>query len=193
MFERFTDRAKKVMALANQEAQRFKHEYIGPEHVLLGVVKEGAGVGATVLKNLKVDLRMVRIEVEKLITGGPKTATLGKLPQTPHTKKAIEYAIDEARKIGHNFVGTEHLLLGLLRDQEGVAAQVLMNLGLKLEDVRREVLTQLEADTGNEELAYQAAAEQEIGPEDSQHTATGFVTGTCPQCGAIVHWNLRSR
>ena len=151
MFERFTDRARKVMALANQEAQRFNHEYIGTEHILLGLVKEGSGVGANVLKNLEVDLRKVRLEVEKLVKSGPDMVTMGKLPQTPRAKKVIEYAIEEARQLNHNYVGTEHLLLGLLREQDGVAAQVLMNLGLKLEEVREEVLNLLGAGAETEE------------------------------------------
>ncbi len=151
MFERFTDRARKVMALANQEAQRFNHEYIGTEHILLGLVKEGSGVGANVLKNLDIDLRKVRLEVEKLVKSGPEMVTVGKLPQTPRAKKVIEYAIEEARNLNHNYVGTEHLLLGLLREQDGVAAQVLMNLGVKLEEVREEVLNLLGAGMEQEE------------------------------------------
>ena len=143
MYERFTDRARKVMQLANQEAQRFNHEYIGTEHVLLGLIKEGSGVAANVLKNLDVDLRKIRLEVEKLVQSGPEMVTMGKLPQTPRAKKVIEYSMEEARNLNHNYVGTEHILLGLLREQEGVAAQVLMNLGLKLEDVREEVLNLL--------------------------------------------------
>ncbi|VAX39457.1 ATP-dependent Clp protease, ATP-binding subunit ClpC [hydrothermal vent metagenome] len=143
MYERFTDRARKVMQLANQEAQRFSHEYIGTEHILLGLVKEGSGVAANVLKNLDVDLRKIRMEVENIVQSGPDTVTMGKLPQTPRAKKVIEYAMEEARNLSHNYVGTEHLLLGLLREQEGVAAQVLMNLGLKLDDVRDEVLNLL--------------------------------------------------
>ncbi len=145
MFERFTDRARKIMALANQEAQRFNHEYIGTEHILLGLVKEGSGVGATVLKNLDVDIKKLRLEVEKLVKSGPDMVTMGKLPQTPRAKKVVEYAIEEARTLNHNYVGTEHILLGLLRESEGIAAQVLMNLGLKLEDVRQEVLNLLGA------------------------------------------------
>ena len=143
MYERFTDRARKVMQLANQEAQRFNHEYIGTEHILLGLVKEGSGVAANVLKNLDVDLRKIRLEVEKIVQSGPDMVTMGKLPQTPRAKKVIEYAMEEARSLNHNYVGTEHILLGLLREQEGVAAQVLMNLGLKLEEVREEVLNLL--------------------------------------------------
>jgi len=149
MFERFTDRARKVMALANQEAQRFNHEYIGTEHILLGLVKEGSGVGANVLKNLDVDIKKLRLEVEKLVKSGPDMVTMGKLPHTPRAKKVIEFAIEEARSLNHNYIGTEHLLLGLLRETEGVAAQVLMNLGLKLEEVRQEVLNLLGAGVEN--------------------------------------------
>jgi ATP-dependent Clp protease ATP-binding subunit ClpC len=133
------------MALANQEAQRFNHEYIGTEHILLGLVKEGSGVGATVLKNLDVDIKKLRLEVEKLVKSGPDMVTMGKLPHTPRAKKVIEFAIEEARSLNHNYVGTEHLLLGLLRESEGIAAQVMMNLGLRLEDVRQEVLNLLGA------------------------------------------------
>ena len=143
MYERFTDRARKVMQLANQEAQRFNHEYVGTEHVLLGLIKEGSGVAANVLKNLNVDLRKIRLEIEKIVQTGPDMVTMGKLPQTPRAKKVIEYSIEEARNLNHNYVGTEHLLLGLLREQEGIAAQVMMNLGLKLEEVREEVLNLL--------------------------------------------------
>ncbi len=165
MYERFTDRARKVMQLANQEAQRFNHEYIGTEHILLGLVKEGSGVAANVLKNLDVDLRKIRIEVEKIVQTGPDMVTMGKLPQTPRAKKVIEYAMDEARNLNHNYVGTEHLLLGLLREQEGVAAQVLMNLNLKLDDVREEVLNLLghgmeAAEPGSEERGSGAAGAQ---------------------------------
>jgi len=161
MFERFTERARKVMALANQEAQRFNHEYIGTEHILLGLVKEGSGVGANVLKNLGVDLHKVRMEVEKLVKPGPDMVTMGKLPQTPRAKKVIEYSIEEARNLNHNYVGTEHILLGLLREHDGVAAQVLMNLGLKLDEVREEVLNLLGAGVEGEEGAVTAGAPPE--------------------------------
>jgi ATP-dependent Clp protease ATP-binding subunit ClpA len=143
MFERFTDRARKVMALANQLAQVHNHEYIGTEHILLGLVKEGSGVGANVLRNLDVDLRKVRLEVEKLVKSGPDLVTMGRLPQTPRAKKAVEFAIEEARNLDHNYVGTEHLLLGLLREHDGVAGQVLMYFGLRIEEVREEVIAVL--------------------------------------------------
>jgi ATP-dependent Clp protease ATP-binding subunit ClpC len=170
MFERFTDRARKVMALANQEAQRFNHEYIGTEHILLGLVKEGSGVGANVLKNLGVDLRKVRLEVEKLVKSGPEMVTMGKLPQTPRAKRVIEYAIEEARNLNHNYVGTEHLLLGLLREQDGVAAQVLMNLGLKLDDVREEVLNLLGAGVETEEASAVAPPGEMAGKKGKSKT-----------------------
>ncbi|MHC4237242.1 MAG: ATP-dependent Clp protease ATP-binding subunit [Planctomycetota bacterium] len=169
MFERFTDRARKVMALANQEAQRFNHEYIGTEHILLGLVKEGNGVGANVLRNLDVDVKKLRLEIEKLVKSGPDMVTMGKLPQTPRAKKVIEFAIEEARSLNHNYVGTEHILLGLLRESEGVAAQVLMNLGLKLEDVRQEVLNLLGA--GVEDNTYQAMG-MKMNPATAQAAKT---------------------
>src|SRR4029453_19666450 len=132
MYERFTDRARKVMQLAHQEAQRFNHEYLGTEHILLGLVSEGTGVAAKVLKNLKVDLPTVRAEVEKIVQAGPDMITMGKMPQTPRAKRVIEFAIMEARELTHTYVGTEHVLLGLLREGEGVAAQFLLILGLDL-------------------------------------------------------------
>lgn len=143
MFERFTDRARKVMALANQESQRLNHEYIGTEHILLGLVSEGSGVGANVLKNLDIGLHTVSLEVEKLLREGPETLTTGNLPQTPRAKQVIDYAMEEARHLNHNYVGTEHMLLGLLREGEGVAGQVLTNLGLRIEEVREEIVNLL--------------------------------------------------
>jgi ATP-dependent Clp protease ATP-binding subunit ClpC len=130
MYARFTDRARKVMQLANQEAQRFNHPCICTDHILLGLVKEGSGVAANVLKNLDIDLRQIRLEVEKIVQSGPDVVTMGKLPQTPRAKKVIESAVEEARSLNHNYIGTEHLLLGLLRDQEALAVHVLSNLGL---------------------------------------------------------------
>jgi len=171
MYERFTDRARKVMQLANQEAQRFNHEYIGTEHILLGLVKEGSGVAANVLKNLDIDLRKIRLEVEKIVQSGPDMVTMGKLPQTPRAKKVIEYSIEEARNLNHNYVGTEHLLLGLLREQEGVAAQVLMNLGLKLEDVREEVLNLLGHNMATEESGGAGSGERQANKGKSKTPA----------------------
>ncbi|MGR3218308.1 MAG: ATP-dependent Clp protease ATP-binding subunit [Candidatus Anammoxibacter sp.] len=140
MFDRFTDRARKVMALAREEARRFNHEYIGTEHILLGLVKEGSGVAANVLQNLDVELQKVRLEVENIVQTGSDLISVGQLPFTPRVKKALEFSMEEARVLGHNYIGTEHLLLGLIREQEGVAAQVLLNLGLKLDRVREEII-----------------------------------------------------
>ena len=173
MYERFTDRARKVMQLANQEAQRFNHEYIGTEHILLGLVKEGSGVAANVLKNLEVDLRKIRLEVEKLVQSGPEMVTVGKLPQTPRAKKVIEYSMEEARNLNHSYVGTEHILLGLLREQEGVAAQVLMNLGLKLEEVREEVLNLLGHGLEGAEVGERGGRTGESGESASGSSKTG--------------------
>jgi len=171
-YDRFTDRARKVLALANAEAQRFNHEYIGSEHILLGLVKEGSGVGANVLKNLEVDLRRARLEVEKLVKPGPEMVTMGKLPLTPRAKKVIGYAMEEARGLNHNYVGTEHLLLGLLREHDGIAAQVLRNLGVKLEAVRDESLDMLGAS---------------LPPYVSESTEQGppVLKAGCPLCARI--------
>jgi len=146
MFDRFTDRARKVMGLARQEAQRFNHDYIGTEHILLGLIQEGSGVAANVLKNMDIELKKIRGEIEKMVKTGPTMVTMGQLPFTPRAKKVLELALEEASNLGHNYLGTEHLLLGLLRESEGIAAQVLMNLGIKLEDVREEVLEFLGAE-----------------------------------------------
>jgi ATP-dependent Clp protease ATP-binding subunit ClpC len=160
MFDRFTDRAKKVMNLARQEAQRFNHEYLGTEHILLGLVQEGSGVAANVLKNMGIDLSKIRAEVEKIVKTGPSMVTMGQLPFTPRAKKVLELSVEEASNLGHNYIGTEHLLLGLIKENEGIAAQVLMNLGIKLEDVREEVLDFLGADREEEEEEEGPAASE---------------------------------
>ncbi len=160
MFDRFTDRARKVMGLARQEAQRFNHQYIGTEHILLGLIQEGSGVAANVLRNLDVDPEKIRVEVEKIVQDGPTMVTMGQLPFTPRAKKVLELASEEASNLRHNYIGTEHLLLGLIRENEGVAAQVLMNLGLKLEDVREEVLELLGADMSSNESGAPGGGEK---------------------------------
>ncbi len=165
MFDRFTDRAKKVMNLARQEAQRFNHEYLGTEHILLGLVQEGSGVAANVLRNMNIDLAKIRTEVEKLVKTGPSMVTMGQLPFTPRAKKVLELSMEEAGNLGHNYIGTEHLLLGLIKENEGIAAKVLTNLGVKLEDVREEVLEFLGAEHGEEEEEEQG--EQPIGGQQA--------------------------
>ena len=140
MFDRFTERARKVMSLARQEAQRFNHDYIGTEHILLGLVQGGTGVAAQVLLKFEVDPRKIRIGVEEIVRHGTRMVTMGQLPYTPRAKKVLELALEEAQNFGHSYLGTEHLLLGLIRENEGIAAQVLLNLGVKLEAVREEVI-----------------------------------------------------
>jgi ATP-dependent Clp protease ATP-binding subunit ClpC len=147
MFNKFTERARKVILLAKQEAKRFNHDYIGTEHVLLGLLREGEGVAAAVLQSLNMSLEGIRREVEKLVQPGPATVVSGDLPFTPKAKKVMELAMDEARALGHNYIGTEHLLLGLIRESEGVASQVFMNMGLDLERVRDEVIKLLGSTT----------------------------------------------
>jgi len=140
MFNRFTERARKVIILAKEEARRFNHDYIGTEHILLGLIREGEGVASTVLQKLGLSLENIRLEVEKLVQPGPTTQIIGDIPFTPRAKKALELAAEEARSLGHNYIGTEHLLLGLIREGEGIASQVLLNLGLDLNSVRNEVM-----------------------------------------------------
>jgi hypothetical protein len=138
-FDRFTDRARKVLTLAQDEAQRFNHNYIGTEHLLLGLVREGQGVAALALQNMDVDLTKVRSAVEFIIGRGDRPIT-GEVGLTPRAKRIIELAIDEARRLGHNHIGTEHLLLGIIREGEGIAAGVLESLGVNLDKARHEVI-----------------------------------------------------
>ena len=140
MFNRFTERARKVIIYAKEEARHFNHDYIGTEHLLLGLVKEGEGVAAAVLQKLGVDLETIRIEVEKLVQPGPETQVMGDIPFTPRSKKALELAAEEARALGHNYIGTEHLLLGLVKEGEGMAYRVLLNLGIDLDRLRMEIM-----------------------------------------------------
>jgi len=140
MFNRFTERARKVILLAKEEAKRFNHDYIGTEHILLGLVREGEGVAAVVLQKMGLSLQQIRLEIEKIVKPGPSTVISGDIPFTPKAKKAIELSGEEARSLGHNYIGTEHILLGLIREGEGVASQVLMNMGVDLDKVRRETV-----------------------------------------------------
>jgi pantothenate kinase type III len=140
MYERFTERARKVMVLANQEAKRFNHEYIGTEHLLLGLIRQGSGTALDVIKQLGVDPIRIRFEVEKLVLTGPEEIVQGKVPQTPRAKKVLEYSMEECRSMGSSRLGTEHILLGLLRENECVAFQVLENLGINIGIVRNKLL-----------------------------------------------------
>ena len=176
MFDRFTDRAKKVMSFARQEAMKFNHEYIGTEHILLGLVQEGSGVAANVLKNMSVDLEKIRHEVEKIVKTGPSMVTMGQLPFTPRAKKVLELSMEEASQLSHNYIGTEHLLLGLIRENEGIAAQVLTNLGVKLDEVREEVLEFLGASENNEE--EEASSGESMGSGPREPSASGGTAAT---------------
>jgi ATP-dependent Clp protease ATP-binding subunit ClpA len=142
---RFTQRVREALERADQEAQLFNHEYIGTEDILLGLVSEESGVAANVLKSMDVDLHKIRLEVDKIVQtapGGHQFYYRGKLPLTPRAGKAMQYAVEEARQLNRSYVDTDHLLLGLLREEEGVAAQILMNLGVTAADVRAEVRRQ---------------------------------------------------
>ncbi len=147
MFERFTERARRVVLHAQKEATRLRHNVVGTEHLLLGLVKEGEGVAAKALESLDIDLEKVRMEVERIIGVGEQVI-LGEVPFTPRAKRVLELALDEARQLGHNYVGTEHILLGLIREGEGVAAQVLKNLGVDLESARKQVFSLLGGNAG---------------------------------------------
>jgi predicted dehydrogenase len=167
MFERFTDRARKVMGLAKTEARRLNHEYIGTEHILLGLVQEGSGVAANVLKQLNVDLKRIRSEIQQIVRGSPTVVTQGNLPFTPRAKRVLELAVEEATHLGHNYLGTEHLLLGLLKENQGIAALVLLNLGLKLEEVRAEILEFLGVDRSHYGRARVELSDESIDPFSS--------------------------
>src|SRR5450432_2725398 len=143
MSNRFTERAQRVILIAQEKAKRLNHDYVGTEHMLLGLIALGEGVAAQVLANLGVDLRRVRAEIEKIVGTGDNVMLLGEIPFTPRAKKVLELAVEEAQNMGHSHVGTEHLLLGLIREEEGVAAQVLENLGVRLDIVREEVISLL--------------------------------------------------
>ena len=139
MFERFTDRARRVVVLAQEEARLLNHSYIGTEHILLGLIHEGEGVAAKALETLGISLEAVRAQVEEIIGQGGSSPS-GHIPFTPRAKKVLELSLREALQLGHNYIGTEHILLGLIREGEGVAAQVLVKLGADLSRVRQQVI-----------------------------------------------------
>src|SRR5271168_608879 len=158
----FTPRAQQVLALARKEADRFNHNYVGTEHLLLGLIKLGQGVAVNVLQKLGLDLETVRIEVEKQVGSGPDTKMSGNIPYTPRVKKVLALAGKEAKALNHSYVGTEHILLGLLREGDGVAARVLKTLEVDIERTRNEVLKELDPNFASGE------AEGEEGESSSQ-------------------------
>ena len=157
MFERFTDRARRVVVLAQEEARMLNHNYIGTEHILLGLIHEGEGVAAKALESLGISLEGVRQQVEEIIGQGQQ-APSGHIPFTPRAKKVLELSLREALQLGHNYIGTEHILLGLIREGEGVAAQVLIKLGADLNRVRQQVLQLLSGYQGKEPAGATAGA-----------------------------------
>ena len=168
MFSRFTERAQQVLVLAQEEAKRLNHNFIGTEHLLLGLVREGSGIAARALQNMNVDLNRVRSEVERIAPKGDKLYFQG-ITYTPRAKRVVELSIEESQNLGHNYVGTEHILLGLLREGEGIAAQVLTNLGVDLERARKEVIQLL----GGTEGAAHPGGEEKSGPQTPTVDAFG--------------------
>jgi hypothetical protein len=156
MFERFTDRGRRVVELAQEETKRLNHTYIGTEHILLGLLREGDGVAATALESLGISLDVVRQQVEELIGRGEQ-APSGHIPFTPRAKKVLEFSLRESQQLGHNYIGTEHILLGLIREGDGVAAQVLVSLGADLNGVRQQVIQLLQGHPADEPVSARSA------------------------------------
>ncbi|MFQ5913724.1 MAG: ATP-dependent Clp protease ATP-binding subunit [Nitrospinota bacterium] len=147
MFKRFTERARKVIILAREEAERYHHEYLGTEHILLGILKDGGGIAIALLQKVGQDVKKIRMEVERNLPKSLSSSVEGDIPFTPKAKKVLEYAVEEARLMGHNYIGTEHLLLGLIREKDGLAAKILSNLGIKLQQTREQTLNLLREPT----------------------------------------------
>jgi ATP-dependent Clp protease ATP-binding subunit ClpC len=206
MFERFTDRARRVVVLAQEEARMLNHNYIGTEHILLGLIHEGEGVAAKALESLNISLEAVRQQVEEIIGQG-QAAPTGHIPFTPRAKKVLELSLREALQLGHNYIGTEHILLGLIREGEGVAAQVLQKLGADLNRVRQTVIQLLSGYTagsasgrfGEAEMT-ELTSEMTSGSEPSGESELGGFTELsserapmCPSCFAKLDDTLAIR
>jgi ATP-dependent Clp protease ATP-binding subunit ClpC len=184
MFERFTDRARRVVVLAQEEARMLDHNYIGTEHILLGLIHEGEGVAATALESLGVSLEAVRQQVEEIIGQGQQ-APSGHIPFTPRAKKVLELALREALQLGHHYIGTEHILLGLIREGDGVAAQVLAALGADLYGVRQQVIALLHGDAGKEKEQRPAAVTPLRATFESRVSAAEQWLGIVPDTGDL--------
>jgi ATP-dependent Clp protease ATP-binding subunit ClpA len=195
MFERFTDRARRVVVLAQEDARLLNHNYIGTEHILLGLVHEGDGVAARALTSLDISLEAVRLEVEQIIGRG-QAAPAGHIPFTPRAKKVLELSLREALQLGHNYIGTEHILLGLVREGEGVAAQVLVALGADLDRVRQAVMSLLEGYVAGPSPEPSGEGEvgvfTELAPEMAATEHAGHAP-TCPNCFAALDDTLAIR
>jgi ATP-dependent Clp protease ATP-binding subunit ClpC len=176
MFERFTEKAIKVIMLAQEEARRLGHNFVGTEQILLGLIGEGTGIGPKVLKSMGVNLKDARVEVEKIIGRGSGFVAV-EIPFTPRAKRVLELSLEEARQLGHNYIGTEHLLLGLIREGEGVAARVLENLGVDLSKVRSQIIRSLgdntEVASGNSTTRSKTPTLEEFGTNLTQKAVEG--------------------
>ncbi len=175
----FTDRVRKVLAMAREEAIRLQHDYVGTEHILLGLIREGEGMAATVLMNLNVDLDQIHERIEESVRKGKATIALGELPYTSRAKKVLEYAMAEARELNHSYVGTEHLLLGLLREEKGIAAQVLNSLGVSLEEARAETLKLLGSDVNPSQPSPQGGSGGMAAPKSEKKSKTPALDHFC--------------
>ena len=193
MFERFTDRARRVVVLAQEEARMLNHNYIGTEHILLGLIHEGEGVAAKALESLGISLEAVRQQVEEIIGQGQQ-APSGHIPFTPRAKKVLELSLRESLQLGHNYIGTEHILLGLIREGEGVAAQVLVKLGADLDRVQQQVIQLLRGRRGEKPHGpAPAPRERGLAPEiaarldaiDLRLSAVEQRAGTGPDAGEL--------
>lgn len=180
-FDRFTKRARHVLSLAQEEAQRFKHSYIGTEHLLLGLLREGDGAAAQVLKNLDIEVDQVRQAIEAIIGQGERIV-LGEVGLTPRAKKVIALAVDEAQRLNHRFIGTEHLLLGLIREGEGIGAEVLRSFGVRLDRVRSETLRVLREES--QQAQEEVPATPPVPAEATTLLAEDQPGLTCTSCGA---------
>jgi ATP-dependent Clp protease ATP-binding subunit ClpA len=193
VFERFTDRARRVVVLAQEEARLLDHNYIGTEHILLGIVHEGDGVGAKALESLGIELQAIRVQVLEVVgRGGP--APSGHVPFTPRAKKVLELSLREALQLGHNYIGTEHILLGLIREGDGVAAQVLTALGVELSAVRQRVIELLSGAQPEPLTRRVAVACALCGRhlEAVERWVEGVRGAVCDECVLLAHVTLEA-
>jgi ATP-dependent Clp protease ATP-binding subunit ClpC len=185
----FTDRVRKVLAMAREEAIRLQHDYVGTEHILLGLIREGEGVAAAVLTNLSVDLEQIQERIEESVRRGKATIALGELPYTSRAKKVLEFAMAEARELNHSYVGTEHLLLGLLREEKGIAAEVLNQLGVTLEEARRQTLKLLGSDPNATPTTAAGAPSASTPPKGDKKSKTPALDHFCRDLTELARQN----
>jgi len=173
MFKRFTERARRVIILAREEAERHHHEYLGTEHILLGMLKDGGGIAITVLQKAGLSIDQIRMEIERHLPRNANALIVGEIPFTPKAKKVLEYGVEEARLMGHNYIGTEHLLLGLLKEKEGIAAKVLNALGIRLVETREKILNLLQEPATKTKEKSKTPALDEFGRDLTELAQTG--------------------